>query len=122
MLEALKANRKRIVLATSKATHYAEIILKHFEILPYFEFVSGADMDGTRSGKAEVIAHALETCQINPETAAMAGDRKMDILGALACGATPIAVLYGYGSREELTAAGATVFADTTDDILKLVL
>ena len=38
----------------------------------------------------------------------MIGDRKHDILGALANGVTAIGVLWGYGSAAELTDANAT--------------
>ena len=33
-----------------------------------------------------------------------------------------IGVLYGYGSREELTAAGAAALADTVEELHKLLL
>ena len=37
----------------------------------------------------------------------MVGDRRHDIVGAVSNGMRPVAVLYGYGSREELEIAGA---------------
>ncbi len=37
----------------------------------------------------------------------MVGDRRFDIEGAASVGIESIGVLYGYGSREELEAAGA---------------
>jgi phosphoglycolate phosphatase len=120
-LAALKANGKRLAVATSKAAKYAEIILEHFGLLAYFEFVSGAEMDGTRSHKAEVAAHAVKTCGFDPAATVMVGDRENDIAGARENGLAHIAVLYGYGSREELFAAGASVFAETADDIVKLL-
>ena len=43
----------------------------------------------------------------------MVGDRKHDVLGAAAHGIDAAGVLYGYGSREELTAAGAVCLAET---------
>ena len=37
----------------------------------------------------------------------MIGDRKFDILGAKAVGISAMGALWGYGSREELSEAGA---------------
>ena len=45
----------------------------------------------------------------------MIGDRKHDILGAKEVGMDSIGVLYGYGSREELTEAGAGYIAETVE-------
>ena len=52
----------------------------------------------------------------------MVGDRKYDINGAKAAGLDSIAVLYGYGDIPEFEAAGATYIAETTEEVIKLVL
>ena len=51
--------------------------------------------------------YILETCEIKPQDAIMIGDRKHDIEGAKLCGLESVGVLYGYGSEEELSKAGA---------------
>ena len=47
----------------------------------------------------------------------MIGDRKHDLIGAVANNMTPIGVAYGYGSVEELEGAGATAIAGTPSDL-----
>jgi phosphoglycolate phosphatase len=47
----------------------------------------------------------------------MIGDREHDILGAKAHGIPGIGVLYGYGDREELEAAGAEEIAGDVSDL-----
>lgn len=120
LLRRLKAAGKCCVLATSKPEHFARKILDHFGLSQYFSCMTGATMDETRTGKAEVIACALERLGKNG-TAVMVGDREHDILGAKAHGLDSIGVLYGYGSREELEAAGADWIAETPEAILKFV-
>ena len=51
----------------------------------------------------------------------MVGDREHDILGAKANGLDSVGVLYGYGSREELEAAGATYIAAAAEEILNFI-
>ena len=119
MLKALKAAGVRCVLATSKPDHYAVQILEHFGLAEYFDFVAGATMDEKRTNKADVIAYAL--AHSAAEKALMVGDREHDIHGAKAHGLASVGVLYGYGSREELEAAGADYIAETAEEILKFV-
>ncbi len=51
----------------------------------------------------------------------MVGDRENDILAAREAGLDSIGILWGYGSREELTEAGATCLAETPVDVERLV-
>ena len=52
----------------------------------------------------------------------MVGDREHDVLGAKRNGLPTVGVLYGYGSREELTAAGAAFLAETPDQAASYIL
>ena len=54
--------------------------------------------------------------------AVMVGDREHDVIGAHLAGLDVIGVLYGYGSREELTAAGADQIAETPEALETLIL
>ena len=47
----------------------------------------------------------------------MVGDRSHDMVGARANGLRAIGVLWGYGSREELTAAGADALLDEPKEL-----
>ncbi|MCM1235777.1 MAG: HAD family hydrolase [Ruminococcus flavefaciens] len=122
LLRSLKAAGKKVVLATSKPEEFAIKILKYFQIDGYFDFIAGATMDGTRSRKVDVIRYALEQLKIMDLSATiMIGDRKYDILGAVAVGIDSIGVLYGYGDYQELTVAGATYIVEKVTDILPLI-
>ena len=110
-LADLRAAGLRLFVATSKPEPLSLRILEHFGLLPYFEAVAGSTMDEKRTKKGEVIAYALQTFHLDPEKTVMVGDRKHDVLGARENGLACIGVLYGYGSREELTAAGAAALA-----------
>lgn len=108
MLERLRSAGQTLLLATSKPTVYAEKILRHFKIDEYFQFISGSELDGSRTDKAEVIEQALEQSRVSDRTRAiMVGDREHDVIGAKKAGLAVIGVLYGYGDREELSRAGA---------------
>lgn len=124
MLETLKNSGKKIILATSKPEEFAIIILKHFDLYKYFDFVAGATMDESRNKKGDVIKYALESCGIDKtdlKDVIMVGDRKHDVHGATENDLDCIGVLFGYGDREELETAGAKYIAEQIADILKFI-
>lgn len=123
LLKDLKDAGKRVVLATSKPEPFAVQILKHFKIDGYFDYIAGSRLDGSRGTKDEVIQYALELCRAEDHSKViMVGDRKFDILGAKKYGLDSMGVLFGYGSREELSAAGADYLVETIGEIAKILL
>ena len=92
-----------------------------FRVCGVLEGVYGADMEGKRSSKIDVIRYAMRERGITPSSAVMVGDRKYDITGAREAGLADIGVLYGYGSREELVEAGATRLAASVADLREML-
>ena len=122
ILERLKESGKSISLATSKPTEFAVRILKRFEIDGFFHVTAGSEMNGERVRKDEVIKYALEQNGFPPpERVIMIGDREHDIIGARSCSVRSMGVLYGYGGREELIAAGADIICEKISDIPMLI-
>lgn len=123
LLRRLREAGKLVLLATSKPQHFAELILKNFDLLQYFDYVAGSTLDEKRTDKAEVIAYALEQYPNMPrERMLMVGDRKYDILGAKTEGLRSVGVLYGFGSRAEFEEAGADYIAADMVELEALLL
>lgn len=122
LLTALAAQGKRLLVATSKPTVFAEQILAHFRLDTYFEQIIGSNLDGTRTTKTEIIAYALAEMPTDiRHTAIMIGDRKHDICGARDNGLPSIAVGYGYGTLDELVAATPMYLVHTVEQLAKLL-
>lgn len=122
MLGSLKANGKTLVLATSKPEEFARSILEHFDLVKYFDLVFGATMDEKRNKKDEVIAYALSESGTDPQNGVMVGDRKYDVCGGRKNGLLTVGVLFGYGSRSELSEAGADHIAESVYELKKILL
>lgn len=121
LLSDLKANGQKLIVATSKSANAANRVLEHYQLKQYFDFIAAPD-GNDRSGKSDIIRYVIEQCKIsNLSQAVMIGDRENDMIGASDVGIDSIGVLYGYGSREELTAAGATYLVESVPD-LRLLL
>ena len=111
-LDKLKKNGVKIALATSKPKKFAETILKYHKIEQYFDVICGATLDGKLSKKGDIVRLALEALGADKSRAIMVGDRKHDIIGAHENGIPCLAVLYGYGSKEEFQEHGADFISD----------
>jgi len=122
LLESLKAKGIKMAVATSARTTSANECLGNFGINEYFDMIVGANEDGTRSEKPEIIGHILDTLDSERKfNTIMIGDREFDILGAKAHGIVSVGVLWGNGSEAELTQAGADHIVDSLEE-LKLII
>jgi len=122
VLSALAGAGRTLAVATSKAEAHAASILAHFDLAPFFSAIVGSELDGTRTAKAEVLAEALARLGADPAAAVMVGDRRQDVVGAQAVGIPCLGGLWGYGTAEELTGAGADALVATPRDLLGLLL
>lgn len=102
LLSDLRQAGIRLAVATSKAEPTAAHILDHFELSQYFEVIAGATIDGSRSSKADVVAHALSQLHPLPERVVMVGDRAHDAEGAAEHGIGTVVVGWGYGAADFL--------------------
>lgn len=123
LLGRLRAAGYTLAVATSKPVVFARRILDHFDLARHFAFTGGAELDGRRQAKAEVIAHVLREMHVaDTASCLMIGDRRHDIAGAAAVGMDSCGVLWGYGSREELAEAGATRIAADLGELERLLI
>jgi phosphoglycolate phosphatase len=103
----------RLYVATQKFGPYAARIVDHFGLRRHFAGVWGTDYDGRLDDKVAVIEALLRAERISPAEAVMIGDRALDVLAARTHNLRAIAVLWGYGSRAELAAAGPDSLCDS---------
>jgi phosphoglycolate phosphatase len=122
LLQALAASGHSMFVVTSKPEVYAHRIVRHFGLDAYFSGVYGPELDGTRKDKPDLIAHALSQEGLPAAGTVMVGDRCYDVAGATANRMPTVGVLWGYGSRAELTRAGAWKLCPTPKDLLEILL
>lgn len=124
LLARIRAEGGMALLGTSKPQQFAEEVLRHVDIMQYFNAVSGADMSEAHSSKEEIIRRALRLAGI-PESefgsCLMVGDRKYDIEGARLCGIASAGVLWGYGDMRELKDEGATFVVGSVGELEKVI-
>lgn len=111
-IETLAARGATLAVVTSKPDLYAGKIVESLPFGARFERVYAVTADSRVSEKAELIALALADFGRPAAEAAMIGDRHFDIEGARANGVRAIGAGWGFGSLDELRAAGADAIVE----------
>ncbi len=116
LLDDLSADGHFMTIVTSKASSGAMKVADLFNLHRWMRGVYGRVND---CSKIDSLNTALSTTDIRP--AAMVGDRSFDVAAARACGCIAIAVTWGYGTMEELTAAAPDHIVHTRDELVGLL-
>ena len=121
LLSSLQNNGFTVFLITSKPLKFTVKILERIGLAQYFDHMMGPDLSDHSSDKKRLIEKAIEEHRLKRSECIMIGDTEYDIKGAADAGIDSIAVTYGYGKAEQMKAAGATYFADSAEEIAKLL-
>lgn len=121
LLARLHQNGIKIATASSKPTVFIEKILEERNLLSYFDYLGGTEFDNISSDKTAIMQSAMRALSVSPQETVMVGDRLYDIRGAKGASVPCIAVLYGFGSREEFEEYGADYIVRTPKEIETLL-
>lgn len=118
LLQHLREKGYVLGLASSKPEPSCEGILRHLDIAKYFDYIVGASLGPERREKALVLEEAFRRMQVRKlSDVVLIGDTKYDAIGAAKAGIACIGVTFGFGTREELLAAGAEAVFDTLAEV-----
>jgi len=118
LLDSL-TGRVRLAIVTSKPLVYAVPILETLGFASMFEVIEGPGLTEIEE-KPVTMARALTRLAFTAEIGGltMIGDRSHDIEAGAEHSATTIGVTWGFGTRQELTDAGANQIVDHPNEIL----
>lgn len=106
-----------MVVVTAKPTTVATELLVRVGLAERFVGIHGTPGGLVDQEKHVTLAAMLRTRDVDPPSAVMIGDREHDVRAGVACGTATVGVLWGAGSEEELTAAGAGALAATPPEL-----
>ena len=130
MLKELKEAGCILMITTSKPEAMAVTVAKNVGIYEFFDGIIGPSLDEKDPSKTILIRRAFSLLGLEKEDSIsednlknclMIGDRFYDIEAACEVGIDSIGVLYGYGSKEELSDAGATYLAESVFQIPEII-
>ena len=121
VLIALKERGYKLSLLTNKTPEeLAPFIPVFFTNSPFDDIIGVGNTDGAKPSPKEVL-RILSDFYVEKENAYLIGDGETDILAAVNAKITPIAVLWGNRTKEQLKAVGANIFVDTPKEILDIL-
>ena len=98
-----------LALATNKPRRTTDAVLRELALAERFRcIVAGGDLPSNKPDPS-VLQHVASALGVAPDALVMIGDGRQDIRAGKAVGAATIGVLGGFGTEEELVAAGADV-------------
>lgn len=122
LIRTLHASGIKLAVASAKPEKFIRKIIEHLNYGEFFGAISAPDLNNTEPSKTALVESACAALCADKSGAVMIGDRHFDILGAKEAGVKSIGVTYGFGSREELTLAGADFLAESVADLKEILL
>jgi len=114
------SSRIRLATATAKRTDTASATLEAHGLSRFFTVVNGLDDD--HPTKTATLVRTLGLLgDPDPARVVMVGDRHSDVSAGRDVGARTVGVLWGYGSRAELEAAGPDLLLEHPAQLVDLL-
>jgi phosphoglycolate phosphatase len=121
LVDALAERYKLGVVSTRTEAEQARM-LGDIHIRDYFGAFVGRDSTWRIKPHPQPVLKACATLKVQPGRVVMVGDTTVDVRSARQAGAYSVAVLCGYGERDELERAGAHLILDTTAQLHDLLV
>ena len=120
VMRALRAHGIHVAVASNKPEATVRTLCKyHF---PGLVDVAVGDVEGrARKPRRDMIDAALAELGVSHSGAVYVGDTEVDVQTAQNANLPVVAVGWGFRSKAQLIEAGASVFADTPDELLALL-
>jgi len=111
----------RLAVVTTRGLRDAEAFLAQYNMRELFAAVVTRESTWRLKPHPAPIQHAARQLGVPVERCAMVGDTTVDVRSARRAGAWAVAVLCGFGEREELERAGAHVVLEHTSLLSSLL-
>jgi len=120
MLAALN-DRYRLAVVTTRGMAEAEAFLNQYDLRDVFDVLVTRESTWRLKPHPAPIRHAARLLGVPTDRCVMVGDTTVDVKAARRAGAWAVAVLCGFGEREELERAGAHVILEHTAHLSSLL-
>lgn len=113
--------RYRLGIVTTRGREDAGAFLDQHDLGDVFDVVVTREATWRLKPHPEPIREAARRLGVRVERCVMVGDTTVDVKGARRAGAKAVAVLCGFGERDELEEAGADVVLEGISDLMSVL-
>jgi phosphoglycolate phosphatase-like HAD superfamily hydrolase len=121
MLAELSARYPLAIISTRDAASSTEF-LQQFHLEKYFKAVITSQTCRHTKPFPDPLLFAAQQLKVSPRACLMVGDTAIDIKTGQRAGAQTVGVLSGFGTRRELTRAGADAILHSLTDLKELLI
>ncbi|MBP3893861.1 MAG: HAD-IIIA family hydrolase [Atopobiaceae bacterium] len=121
LLEHLRAAGMPLAVVSNKGDAAVQDLMAHY-FPGSFEAVAGEREGVRRKPAPDTVLAVMEQLHVAAGDIVYVGDSEVDVATAQNVGCDCIVVTWGFRSVDELVRAGATVMADTTNELERLLL
>lgn len=101
-IKLIKEKNAKVSLLTTKAQDQADLIIEHFNLLPYFDYIMGRRDGIAHKPSPEPLLMICNQLNVLPEETLMIGDTELDIQCGKNAGTKTCGLTYGYRTRRQL--------------------
>jgi HAD superfamily hydrolase (TIGR01549 family) len=120
MLRQLR-EQYRLAVVTTRDRGDAEAFLDQYSLHNFFEVLTTSESTWRLKPHPSPVRHTAQQLGVAVERCVMVGDTTVDVKSARRAGAWAVAVLCGFGERQELERAGAHTILDHTAHLPSLL-
>lgn len=121
MLDALQARGLELAVLSNKRDDFTVELVRRQLSKWRFADVRGERREVPRKPDPTAALQLAAVMKLKPQEIAFVGDTPIDVKTAVGAGMLPVAVLWGFRTREELTAAGAKHVIERPEQLLTLL-
>jgi HAD superfamily hydrolase (TIGR01549 family) len=120
-IKHIKKNDFKISLLTTKAQDQADLIIDHFSLRPYFDFVMGRVNEIPHKPAPEPLLMICEKLKVLPGETIMIGDTELDIQCGKNAGTKTCGVSYGYRTIKQLEENNPDFIIDSIIELKEMI-
>ena len=113
--------RSQVGVVTNKARVFTLPLLEGLGISGRFGAIVTPENTGQKKPNPEPLLYALRLLGLHPERAVVVGDSRYDIEAGRRAGLQTVAVLWGFGTPEEIERANPDIIVRSPNDLAKLL-
>jgi len=122
LLKKLNKSRKNLFIVTNKPIKSSRAIISKLKIDEYFlDIISPDSENNMQLSKAKMISFLINKWALDKTRSIMIGDSKSDIIAAHENNIMSVAVLGGYGDKQELISISPSYVINETRNLYKIV-
>jgi pyrophosphatase PpaX len=114
------SRRFRLAVVTTRGHRDAEAFLAQHNLAHLFDLVVTRESTHRLKPHPEPVRLAAEQLGVSPRRCVMVGDTVADVRSARAAGAWAVAILSGFGERDELERAGAHLVLESVAQLVEM--